>query len=174
MIRHEREPLRRHAMCKACLFYFANNWQSHTLHFYIISIVCYWKCMRWQKWRSVAKRDNQWDAVKRTMLDLYCRQSLCCNSIQTSTCLDPICILMHVKLFFCTMCEDNGLCHSANSQGFMLQALIFQNIDRYNHFEINLWYIVLLRKKTEHPISLKDVSVIERTTSDEDIVLVQL
>lgn len=58
---------------------------------------------------------------------------------------------MHVKLFFCTMCKDNGLCHSANSQGFMLQALIFQNIDRYNHFEINLWYIVLLRKKQNTP-----------------------
>lgn len=39
----------------------------------------------WQKWRSVAKRDNhpQMDVVKLAMLDLYCRQCLCWNSIQT-------------------------------------------------------------------------------------------
>ncbi len=30
-------------------------------------------------------------------------------------------------------------------------VLIFQNSDRYNHFEINLWYIVLLRKKQNTP-----------------------
>lgn len=91
------------------------------------------------------------DVVKLAMLDLYCRQSLCCNSIQTSTCLDPICILMHVKLLFFAPCARTMVCAIVLTVGFMLQALIFQHIGLCNHFEMNLWYKVLLREKKNTP-----------------------
>lgn len=88
---------------KHVFFYFANNWQSHTLPFVYYF---YWKCMRCDKNGDLLQKGtiiHRW-----TWLNLPCWICTVADvSVgivfrlreKSSKCSDPICILMHVSNF---------------------------------------------------------------------------